>query len=199
MGMARGITDQDNRDGPELLSSVNPTFTWVRLAQRIPVRIRLTQVLEGVLVSAGMTCRVIMKDGMQPIGASMKYLIARHCFDGRAAMVVQRRLAPGFRGRGGEVHRGRTCWRTRDFHRCVPDQPGRGEEEAGAGDQPIAWPKAEEASRAFAQLPARKVGICVSTVSIVCGPTGHLQGWARARSTAVVANGICRTSGLLLF
>jgi hypothetical protein len=26
------------------------------------------------LVSAGMTCRVIMKDGMQPIGASMKYL-----------------------------------------------------------------------------------------------------------------------------
>ncbi len=53
---------------------MNPTFTWVRLAQRIPVRIRLTQVLEGVLVSAGMTCRVIMKDGMQPIGASMKYL-----------------------------------------------------------------------------------------------------------------------------
>ena len=77
MGIARGITDQDNRDGPELLSSVNPTFTWVRLAQRIPVRIRLTQVPEGVLVSAGMTCTVIMKDGMQPrIGASMKYLIA---------------------------------------------------------------------------------------------------------------------------
>jgi hypothetical protein len=67
------------------------------------------------------------------------------------------------------------------------------------GDQPIAWPKAEEASRAFAQLRERKGGPCVSTVSIVCGPTGHLQGWARARSTAVVANGICRTSGLLLF
>ena len=49
----------------------------IRLAQRIPVRIRLTQVPEGVLVSAGMTCTVIMKDGMQPrIGASMKYLIA---------------------------------------------------------------------------------------------------------------------------
>jgi hypothetical protein len=24
----RGITDQDNKDGPELLSSINPTFTW---------------------------------------------------------------------------------------------------------------------------------------------------------------------------
>ena len=65
------------------------------------------------------------------------------------------------------------------------------------GDQPIAWPKAEEASRALAQLRERKGGPCVSTVSIVCDPTGHLQGWARARSTAVVANGICRTSGLL--
>ena len=77
IGIARGITDQDNRDGPELLSSVNPSFTWVRLAQRIPVRIRLTQVPEGVLVSAGMTCTVIMTGAMQPrIGASMKYLIA---------------------------------------------------------------------------------------------------------------------------
>ena len=43
----------------------------------IPVRIRLTQVPEGVLVSVGMTCTVMVKDGMQPrIGASMKYLIA---------------------------------------------------------------------------------------------------------------------------
>ena len=33
-GVARGITDYDNRDGPELLDNVNPTFTWVRLAQR---------------------------------------------------------------------------------------------------------------------------------------------------------------------
>src|SRR5713101_538895 len=28
-GISMGITDQDNKDGPELLSSVNPTFTWV--------------------------------------------------------------------------------------------------------------------------------------------------------------------------
>ncbi len=43
-GVARGITDSDNHDGPELLDNVNPTFTWVRLAQRIPVRIRLTNI-----------------------------------------------------------------------------------------------------------------------------------------------------------
>ena len=76
-GVARGITDYDNRDGPELLDSVNPTFTWVRLAQRIPVRIRLTNVPPGVLVSAGMTCTVVLKDGTHlEIGASAKRVLA---------------------------------------------------------------------------------------------------------------------------
>ena len=77
LGIARGITDQDNRDGPELLSSVNPTFTWVRLAQRIPVRVRLTHVPPGVLISAGMTCTVVMKEGAAPeIGLSIKKAMA---------------------------------------------------------------------------------------------------------------------------
>src|SRR6202171_2352869 len=66
LGIARGITDQDNKDGPELLSSVNPTFTWVRLAQRIPVTVHLTHVPPGVLVGAGMTCTVVMKEGAAP-------------------------------------------------------------------------------------------------------------------------------------
>jgi multidrug resistance efflux pump len=60
------FTDQDNKDGPELLSSVNPTFTWVRLAQRIPVRIHITHVPPGVLISAGMTCTVVIKEGAAP-------------------------------------------------------------------------------------------------------------------------------------
>jgi len=77
LGIARGITDQDNKDGPELLSSVNPTFTWVRLAQRIPVRLRLTHVPPGVLVSAGMTCTVVMKDGAAPqIGLGLRKAMA---------------------------------------------------------------------------------------------------------------------------
>ena len=64
--IARGITDQDNKDGPELLASVNPTFTWVRLAQRIPVRIRLTDVPSDVLISAGMTCTVTLANAKTP-------------------------------------------------------------------------------------------------------------------------------------
>jgi len=75
--IARGITDQDNRDGPELLASVNPTFTWVRLAQRIPVRIRLTDIPADVLISAGMTCTVTLEKAERPqIGGGMRKLLA---------------------------------------------------------------------------------------------------------------------------
>jgi multidrug resistance efflux pump len=71
--IAMGITDQDNKDGPTLLSSVNPTFTWVRLAQRIPVTVHITHVPPGALVSAGMTCTVVMKEGAVPeIGRGLK-------------------------------------------------------------------------------------------------------------------------------
>jgi multidrug resistance efflux pump len=76
LGIARGITDQDNKDGPELLSSINPTFTWVRLAQRIPVGIHLTHVPPDVLISAGMTCTVVMKEGAAPeIGLAIKKVL----------------------------------------------------------------------------------------------------------------------------
>ncbi len=76
--IARGIiTDQDNKDGPQLLSSVNPTFTWVRLAQRIPVRVQITHVPPGVLVSAGMTCTVVIKEGAAPqLGLGIKKVMA---------------------------------------------------------------------------------------------------------------------------
>jgi multidrug resistance efflux pump len=33
--IARGVTDRDNPNGPELLVNATPTFEWVRLAQRI--------------------------------------------------------------------------------------------------------------------------------------------------------------------
>jgi len=59
-GISRGITDRDNSNGPEMLANVNPTFEWVRLAQRIPVRIHIDEVPDGVLVSSGMTCTVLV-------------------------------------------------------------------------------------------------------------------------------------------
>jgi len=76
LGIAMGSTDQDNPNVPQLLSSINPTFTWVLLAQRIPVGLHITHVPPGVLVSAGMTCTVVMKEGAAPdIGLGVRKLI----------------------------------------------------------------------------------------------------------------------------
>ncbi len=56
--IARGISDRDNTTDGRLLANVNPIFTWVRLAQRIPVRIHIDEVPKGMNLSAGMTCSV---------------------------------------------------------------------------------------------------------------------------------------------
>ena len=61
--LARGITDRDNPSGPRLLADVNPTFNWVRLAQRVPVRIAFDQIPDGVVLASGMTCTVIVRPG----------------------------------------------------------------------------------------------------------------------------------------
>ncbi|WP_434677917.1 MULTISPECIES: efflux RND transporter periplasmic adaptor subunit [unclassified Pseudomonas] len=58
--IARGIYDRDNPESRELIADVNPTFNWVRLAQRVPVRIHLDPVPDNVLLAAGITCTVIV-------------------------------------------------------------------------------------------------------------------------------------------
>ncbi|MND33166.1 p-hydroxybenzoic acid efflux pump subunit AaeA [compost metagenome] len=65
--IARGIYDRDNPESRELIADVNPTFNWVRLAQRVPVRIQLDEVPDGVLLAAGMTCTVVIgEEGAEP-------------------------------------------------------------------------------------------------------------------------------------
>lgn len=59
--IARAIYDRDNPQSRELIADVNPTFNWVRLAQRVPVRISIDRVPEDVLLAAGITCTVIVK------------------------------------------------------------------------------------------------------------------------------------------
>ncbi len=61
--IARAIYDRDNPQSRELIADVNPTFNWVRLAQRVPVRIALDRVPDGVLLAAGITCTVIVREG----------------------------------------------------------------------------------------------------------------------------------------
>lgn len=59
--IANGITDRDNDFGKRLLANVNPSFTWVRLAQRIPVRISIDEVPKDFTLRAGVTCTIQIK------------------------------------------------------------------------------------------------------------------------------------------
>ena len=57
-GVAGGIEDRERSNGTSLLANVNPTFSWVRLAQRIPVRIKLDHVPEDLRLVIGRTATV---------------------------------------------------------------------------------------------------------------------------------------------
>ncbi|WP_438857498.1 efflux RND transporter periplasmic adaptor subunit [Achromobacter spanius] len=53
--IGRGITDSNQQADAQGLPSVEPSFSWVRLAQRIPVRVEFEHVPHDVLLAAGMT------------------------------------------------------------------------------------------------------------------------------------------------
>lgn len=57
---ARGIADANGAASVQGLADVNPIFTWVRLAQRIPVRIHIDEVPEDVKIAAGQTCTIVL-------------------------------------------------------------------------------------------------------------------------------------------
>jgi len=56
--IAAGIEDRDRAQGSNLLANVTPTFSWVRLAQRVPVRIALDAIPDGGTLVAGRTATV---------------------------------------------------------------------------------------------------------------------------------------------
>jgi multidrug resistance efflux pump len=59
-GLSRAIANPTAARGG-LLASVDPNFEWIRLAQRIPVRIALEQVPAGVELVAGMSATVVVR------------------------------------------------------------------------------------------------------------------------------------------
>ncbi|MGD8343607.1 MAG: HlyD family secretion protein [Desulfobacterales bacterium] len=58
-----GIAQQDGSTGSDLLPNVSPTFEWIRLAQRVPVRIHLDKVPEEVKLRVGTTASVLVMTG----------------------------------------------------------------------------------------------------------------------------------------
>ena len=66
VSIARGINVSNAQPNQQGLAVVNPIFTWVRLAQRVPVRIRLKYVPDGVRLVAGLTATVQVEPRTPP-------------------------------------------------------------------------------------------------------------------------------------
>ena len=58
-----GIAQQDGSTGFELLPNVSPTFEWIRLAQRVPLRVHMTNIPDGVALRVGTTASVLVMTG----------------------------------------------------------------------------------------------------------------------------------------
>ncbi len=58
-----GIAQADGSTGYNLLPTISPTFEWIRLAQRIPVRVHLTNVPEEIKLRVGTTASVLVMTG----------------------------------------------------------------------------------------------------------------------------------------
>jgi multidrug resistance efflux pump len=63
-----GIAQQNGSTGFQLLPSVSPTFEWIRLAQRIPVTVRLEKMPNTIKLRAGTTASVMITTGTSNVG-----------------------------------------------------------------------------------------------------------------------------------
>jgi len=78
--LAWGISQDDDSVGDKLLPSISPTFEWIRLAQRVPVRVRLLTVPDMIKLRVGTTASVMVmtgtsgSDGTEPIEAAPRAL-----------------------------------------------------------------------------------------------------------------------------
>jgi RND family efflux transporter MFP subunit len=75
--VTRGISVSNAAPSTQGLPSVDPVYTWVRLAQRVPVRIRITDVPVGVPLVSGMTATVTIRDAeAKQSGSSLRQRFA---------------------------------------------------------------------------------------------------------------------------
>lgn len=55
-----GIAQDDGSTGSDLLPTISASFEWIRLAQRVPVRVQLVDVPEDIKLRVGTTCSVLL-------------------------------------------------------------------------------------------------------------------------------------------
>jgi len=58
--VGQGVAQQDGATGRDLLPSISPTFEWIRLAQRVPVRVHIVKKPERVVLRVGTTASVLV-------------------------------------------------------------------------------------------------------------------------------------------
>jgi len=66
VSIAPGIDDRDLRSNAGQLPSITPTFSWVRLAQRVPVRVALDEAPKDIRLISGRTATVSVIQGGRP-------------------------------------------------------------------------------------------------------------------------------------
>jgi multidrug resistance efflux pump len=86
VSITRGIVVSDAAAGTQGLPNVNPVFTWVRLAQRVPVRITIDRVPAGVPLVSGLSATVTIQENAASADAQSSWL-------GRAVGEVGTRLS----------------------------------------------------------------------------------------------------------
>ena len=92
VSVTRGIGVSDAAAGTQGLPNVNPVFAWVRLAQRVPIRIAIDQVPAGVPLVSGLSATVTIED--EVVGASAQ----SSSWFGRAVGQVETRLSDVLNG-----------------------------------------------------------------------------------------------------
>ena len=63
--VTRGVSVSNAAAATQGLPNVDPIYTWVRLAQRVPVRIAIDEVPRGVPLVSGLTATVTIRDGKE--------------------------------------------------------------------------------------------------------------------------------------
>jgi RND family efflux transporter MFP subunit len=76
--VTRGISVSNATPSTQGLPNVDPVYTWVRLAQRVPVRIKITDVPPGIPLVSGMTATVTIRGSeARKGGGTLRQRIAR--------------------------------------------------------------------------------------------------------------------------
>jgi multidrug resistance efflux pump len=67
-----GIFQQDGSSGENLLPNISPTFQWIRLAQRVPVRIHLDALPDDIELRVGTTASVLVMKGSRDLKGKVR-------------------------------------------------------------------------------------------------------------------------------